>query len=60
MMTLSQDPWLKSCAAYAIGELRLSRFLQQLKEWATDPDPLLRATAVDALGKLRAGSLAAH
>jgi AAA family ATP:ADP antiporter len=60
VMTLSQDPWLKSCAAYAIGELRLSRFLQQLKAWAADPDPLLRATAVDALNKLRAGTLAAH
>ncbi len=60
VMMLSQDPWLKSCAAYAIGELRLSRFLSQLKEWANDPDPLLRATAVDALGKLRAGTLAAR
>ena len=60
VMMLSQDPWLKSCAAYAIGELRLSRFVLQLKEWADNPDPLLRATAIDALGKLRVGTLAAR
>ena len=60
VMMLSQDPWLKSCAAYAIGELRLSRFVLQLKEWADHPDPLLRATAIDALGKLRVGTLAAR
>ena len=58
VMMLSQDPWLKSCAAYAIGELRLGRFVPQLKEWADHPDPLLRATAIDALGKLRMGTLA--
>jgi ATP:ADP antiporter, AAA family len=60
VMMLSQDPWLKSCAAYAIGELRLSRFVPQLKEWADHPDPLLRATAIDALGKLRVATLAAR
>jgi ATP:ADP antiporter, AAA family len=54
VMMLSQDPWLQSCAAYAIGELRLSRFAQKLKEWAAHPDPLLRATAVDAASKLKA------
>jgi HEAT repeat protein len=53
VMMLSQDPWLKSCAAYAIGELRLRRFVPQLREWADHPDPLLRATVADALGKLR-------
>jgi AAA family ATP:ADP antiporter len=52
VMMLSQDPWLQSCAAYAIGELRLTRFAAQLKEWAGHPDPLLRATAIDAVGKL--------
>jgi len=60
VMMLSQDPWLKSCAAYAIGELRLRRFVPQLKEWADHPDPLLRATAADALGKLRGAPLAAR
>jgi len=53
-MMLSHDPWLQSCAAYAIGEFRLSRFAAQLEEWSTHADPLLRATAVDAARKLRA------
>jgi AAA family ATP:ADP antiporter len=52
VMMLSQDPWLQSCAAYAIGEFRLTRFLSKLEEWSTHPDPLLRATAVDARHKL--------
>ena len=53
VLTTSADPWLRSCAAYAIGELHLSRFATLLERWATDPDPLLRATAGDALQKLR-------
>ena len=53
VMTLSGDPWLRSCAAYAIGEMRLRRFAEVLDRWATDSDPLLRATAIDAQEKLR-------
>jgi hypothetical protein len=53
---LSRDPWLQSCAAYAIGELRLTRFAPQLKEWSAHADPLLRATAIDAANKLRAAA----
>jgi HEAT repeat protein len=53
VMTLSGDPWLRSCAAYAIGEMRLKRFAETLDRWATDADPLLRATAIDAQEKLR-------
>lgn len=53
VMTLSDDPWLRSCAAYAMGEMRLLRFAKMLDEWSTDPDPLLRATAIDAREKLR-------
>ena len=56
VMMLSQDPWLQSCAAYAIGELRLTRFAAQLKEWTAHSDPLLRATAIDAAGKLSAAA----
>ncbi len=26
VMALSEDPWLRSCAAYAMGEMRLTRF----------------------------------
>ncbi len=56
VMMLSQDPWLQSCAAYAVGELGLARFAPQLKEWSAHPDPLLRATAIDAAGKLKAAA----
>jgi AAA family ATP:ADP antiporter len=53
VMMLSHDPWLQSCAAYAIGEFRLSKFASQLEQWSTHADPLLRATAIDAARKLR-------
>jgi len=59
VMALSQDPWLRSCAAYAMGEMRLTRFAAKLDEWAQDSEPLLRATAVDAREKLRHAAAAA-
>jgi hypothetical protein len=36
------DPWLKACAAYAIGALGLRELEGHLEKWARDPDPLLR------------------
>jgi AAA family ATP:ADP antiporter len=54
VLMLSQDPWLQSCAAYAIGEFRLTQFRGELEKWSTHADPLLRGTAQDALRKLRA------
>ncbi|HET9702546.1 MAG TPA: HEAT repeat domain-containing protein, partial [Vicinamibacterales bacterium] len=60
IMALSEDPWLRACAAYAMGEMRLTRFADRLDEWAQDDtDPLLRATAVDAREKLRHAAAAA-
>jgi HEAT repeat protein len=59
VMALSQDPWLRSCAAYAMGEMRLVRFAAKLDEWARDSEPLLRATAIDAREKLRHAAAAA-
>jgi HEAT repeat protein len=59
VMAVSEDPWLRACAAYAMGEMRLTRFAQQLDEWANDPDPLMRATAIDAREKLRHAATAA-
>ncbi len=53
VMAIGRDPWLRSCAAYAMGEMRLTRFAAQLDEWAKDSDALLRATAIDAREKLR-------
>ena len=47
----SEDPWLKSCAAYAIGLLQLKPLQPALEECLQHPDPLLRETAHQA--KLR-------
>lgn len=59
VMAISDDPWLRACAAYAMGEMRLKRFAETLDGWAGDPDPLLRATAIDAREKLRHAAAAA-
>jgi AAA family ATP:ADP antiporter len=59
VMAQSEDPWLRSCAAYAMGEMRLTRFAPMLDRWASDHDPLLRATAIDAREKLRHAATAA-
>jgi ATP:ADP antiporter, AAA family len=48
----SEDPWLRSCAAYAIGALNLEGFDGQLEQLSTDPDPLLRETARQAQARL--------
>jgi ATP:ADP antiporter, AAA family len=41
----SDDPWLRSCGAYAIGTLRMKSLEGQLNRCLNDPDPLLRETA---------------
>ncbi len=58
VLTTSEDPWLRSCAAYAIGELKLARFADVLDRWAVDADPLLRETAREARQKVK--DAAAH
>jgi ATP:ADP antiporter, AAA family len=49
----SGDPWLKSCAAYAIGTLGLRGLEHELDAWLEDPDPLLRETVRQAKARLR-------
>jgi AAA family ATP:ADP antiporter len=46
------DPWLKACAAYAIGALGLRELAGYLAEWRQDPDPLLRETVRQAREQL--------
>ena len=53
LLALSPDPWLKSCAAYAIGVLGLTRLAPNLEQWATDEDPVLREAARQAKVRLR-------
>jgi len=48
------DPWLRSCAAYAIGALSLRALAPHLDSWAEDPDPLLRETVRQARERLAA------
>jgi AAA family ATP:ADP antiporter len=48
------DPWLRSCAAYAIGVLGLRDLEPHLDAWREDPDPLLRETARQAREALQA------
>ncbi|MFQ5926164.1 MAG: Npt1/Npt2 family nucleotide transporter [Terriglobia bacterium] len=55
----SDDPWLKSCGAYAIGTLGLRSLAGELDNCLTHPDPLLRETARQAKLRLAALSEAA-
>ena len=48
------DPWLRSCAAYAIGSLGLGGLAHHLEAWRDDPDPLLRETVRQARARLNA------
>ncbi|MGZ4816009.1 MAG: Npt1/Npt2 family nucleotide transporter [Terriglobales bacterium] len=49
----SEDPWLRSCGAYAIGCLGLQALEDELAECLNDPDPLLREVARAAKERLR-------
>ena len=53
VLARSRDPWLQTCAAYAIGELCLVALAGKVDTWSTAADPLLRATAEAAQAKLK-------
>ena len=48
----SDDSWLRSCGAYAIGNLGLKSLEGELNRCLSDPDPLLRETARAAKQRL--------
>ena len=50
------DPWLKACAAYAIGAQGLRELEGCLEDWQHDPDPLLRETVRQAREQLQRSS----
>jgi AAA family ATP:ADP antiporter len=50
----SDDPWLKSCGAYAVGTLGLRALEPELDRCLNHPDPLLRETARQAKQRLAA------
>jgi AAA family ATP:ADP antiporter len=51
-LVASDDPWLKSCGAYAIGTLGLRSLEPHLNRCLEHPDPLLRETARTAKQRL--------
>jgi AAA family ATP:ADP antiporter len=51
-LVASDDPWLKSCGAYAIGSLRLQSLAFELEACLNHPDALLRETARQARRRL--------
>lgn len=48
LLARSSDPWLRSCAAYAIGAFSLRSLASHLEAWEHAEDPLLRETARQA------------
>ena len=48
----SEDPWLKSCAVYAVGKLRLKTFDAELERLARNTDPLLQKRLAEARAML--------
>jgi AAA family ATP:ADP antiporter len=50
----SDDPWLKSCGAYAIGTFAIKSLEEELGHCLEHPDPLLRETARVAKSRLQA------
>jgi AAA family ATP:ADP antiporter len=51
-LVASDDPWLKSCGAYAIGSLGMRSLEVELDRCLAHPDPLLRETARSAKARL--------
>jgi hypothetical protein len=47
-LLLSDEPWLKSCGAYAVGTLGLRALEADLEPCLEHADPLLRETARQA------------
>jgi AAA family ATP:ADP antiporter len=58
-LVASGDPWLKACAAHAIGAMRLTSLEGELDKWLDDSDPLLRETARSAKRRLAEPSVSA-
>jgi HEAT repeat protein len=48
----SEDPWLRSCGAYAVGALRLHNLEPDLQKLAQADEPAMRETVQAALHRL--------
>jgi len=49
----SEDPWLKSCAAYVVGRLAIQSFDKDLERLSEDPDTLLQKKLSQARAMLK-------
>lgn len=58
-LVASEDPWLRSCGAYAIGTLGLKSLEEELNRCMNDSDPLLRETARAAKLRLQGNAVKA-
>ena len=52
VLLASEDSWLRSCAAFAVGALRLEKLAPELERLSDASDPLLRETARTARRRL--------
>jgi ATP:ADP antiporter, AAA family len=52
VLLASEDSWLRSCAAFAVGTLRLESLAPELERLSDASDPLLRETARTARRRL--------
>jgi len=55
-LVTSDDPWLRSCGAYAIGTFGMKSLERELNRCLNDADPLLRETARAAKARLEENS----
>lgn len=53
LLARSPDPYLRACAAHAIGVLGLTELVSELDRWAAEGDPVLREAARRARERLR-------
>jgi hypothetical protein len=49
----SEDPWLKSCAAYVVGKLAIKSFDPEVERLSGDPDTLLQKKLSQARAMLK-------
>ena len=49
----SEDPWLRSCAVYAIGAMQLHSLAGELGKFDNDPDPVLKQSVRTARRRLK-------
>ena len=57
-MLASDDPWMKSCAIYAVGTLQLRTLVPALKRHESSTDPIVRQAVVDTRARLAGDSRA--